>query len=623
MIKPVIPSSRSGHSVQFYEDDSYLCGEVARFMGEALEQGEAAVVIATERHAAGIAAALRAAGHDLEKARATGQLLQLDAERTLEGLMHGSLQHGLPNRTAFRREIGSLVERLCADPRFRGVRAYGEMVELLVERGNLAATEQLESLWNALGRSHRFRLLCGYSMGYFRSAESSDAFGRICGHHTHVLPSESYDARSSGDDQLRRIAELQQRAGALEAEVADRRKLELALLRERERLQDANRRKDEFIALLSHELRNPLAPILTSLDLMDLRGDAASRREREIIRRQARHLATLVEDLLDVSRVASGKVSLEKQVVEFASIADAALDMTGPLFEERRHLLELTVPATGLLLEADPVRLPQVVANLLSNAAKYTPIGGQVSLSARRQGAEIVVVVEDNGVGIPRERLGEVFAPFTQTSQALDRSLGGLGLGLTLARSLTLLHGGTIAAESEGAGKGSRFTLRLPAARAQAPARHAPRSHAIQGTEDAGCAGPVDVSIEDGVGQRVLIADDNRDGTSSMARLVGRLGFEVRTAHDGAQALRIAEEFGPDVALVDIGLPNMDGYALATRLRRSANGSRMRLIAVTGYGQATDRARAMLAGFDAHVVKPVGLEMLRSLLLRIPEVKSG
>ena len=626
MARPVISSNGPTHSVQFYEDGAFLCEQAARFAREGFEGNEAVVVIAREPHARGIVAELAKAGHDLEEARASGRLIVLDAEGTLEGFMHGGLRHGLPDEVAFHRKVGGMLASLCGDQRFQGVRAYGEMVEVLIERGNAAATERLEELWNDLGRRHRFRLLCGYSMGHFRRAESSEAFERICGLHEQVRPAESYDERWAADDRGRRVAELQQRASALEAEIAERRRLQRALVRERDRLRETNRRKDEFIALLSHELRNPLAPIFTSLDLMDLRGDAASRRERRIIRRQARHLAALIEDLLDVSRVAGGKVSLEKQLVEFARIADAALDMTSPLFEERRHMLELSVPARGLLLEADPVRLPQVVANLLSNAARYTPVGGRVSLSAERQGDDIVVVVEDSGVGIPREKLADIFAPFTQARPDFDRSRGGLGLGLALARSLTVLHGGVVSAESEGAGKGSRFILRLPAARPQVPARpasHAARPYAVESLDDSPSVGSIDVLIEDGGGQRVLIVDDNRDGASSMGRLVGRLGFEVRAAHNGAQALRIAEEFAPDIALVDIGLPDMDGYTLATRLRRVRNGSRTRLIAVTAYGQASDRARSVLAGFDAHIVKPAGLEMLRSLLLRIPEVKSG
>ncbi|MGE5179824.1 MAG: ATP-binding protein [Bacteroidota bacterium] len=647
MTEPVISSSPNGHSVQFYEDDCFLCDEVARFASAGLDQGEAVVIVASERHLRPVADALSAAGRDLDGLRSSGHLLALDAEQTLECFMDGGLAHGLPDERSFRGTVGSIVARLCADTGFRGVRAYGEMVDLLVELGNVAGAERLEELWNDLARSHRFSLLCGYSMRHFRSAGDSEAFGRLCNLHGHVHPSETYDERWTADHQRRRVAELQQRSSALESEIADRRKLEAALRDEQDRLRAANRHKDEFIARLSHELRNPLAPILTSLDLMDLRGDATSWREREIIRRQARHLATLLEDLLDVSRAASGKISLQKQLVEFAQIADAALEMTSPLFQERRHMLELSVPGEGLLLEADPVRLSQVVANLLSNAAKYTPIGGLVSLSAERQGAEIVVTVEDNGVGIPRETLGDMFAPFTQARQDLDRSMGGLGLGLALVRSLTQLHGGTASAESDGVGKGSRFTLRFPAAPTHASPRpprrarhvregrphdgaarpgpearrHADTRYHVVDAEDAACAGPVDVTTEDGDGHRILIVDDNRDAAASMGRLVEHLGFDVRIAHDGKEAIRIAKEFAPESALVDIGLPNMDGYAVATRLRRVRKPGRMRLIAVTGYGQAADRERSALAGFDAHAVKPVGIEMLWSLLLRIPEVK--
>lgn len=648
MGEPAKPAIRSDHTARFYENDTFLCNEVGRFLAYGLDGGEVVLVVATERHRRAIASTLEESGFDLDRARSTGQFLELDAEEVLSRFMQGSLRNGLPDEASFHRVVGVLVARLCADARFTGLRAFGEMVDLLVERGNATATVKLEDLWNDLGRRHSFRLLCGYSMRHFRSSEETEVFRKICDQHAHVLPAETYDDRWSDDEQHRMIAELQQRAGALEAEVAERRGLERALRDEQDRLRDANHRKDEFIALLSHELRNPLAPILTSLDLMDLRGDAASRREREIIRRQARHLATLVEDLLDVSRVASGKITLQKQTVEFATIADAAIEMTSPLFAERGHVLEVSVPGQGLLLEADPVRLPQVLANLLANAAKFTPTPGRVSLRARREGSEIVAVVEDYGVGIPRETIGEIFAPFTQARQSLDRANGGLGLGLTLVRSIAQLHGGSVSAESEGAGKGSRFILRFPAARdaVRRPPRrtvggregnpHAKNGHRTNGhgTNGHGSEHTANGTTAKGHGTnghgrqgngpprrtaKVLIVDDNRDAAVALASLITELGFEVRTAHDGPEAIEIAREFGPDTALLDIGLPAMDGYTLGTRLRRLHDGAPLRLIALTGYGQVTDRARSLLAGFDQHVVKPVGLERLQSLLADIPE----
>ncbi|HEU4764957.1 MAG TPA: ATP-binding protein [Candidatus Eisenbacteria bacterium] len=615
MRKTVIASSAPDHSVQFYEDDAFLCQEVGRFLGIGLDRGEAILVIAGERHRRGVAACLDASGYALGEARESGQLLELDAEETLDRFMSGSLRYGMPDPDSFERVVGGLVEKLNGHGRFTGLRAFGEMVDFLTARGNAPATLKLEELWNGLRRAHTFRLFCGYSMANFRKAEDTEAFRRICSLHEHVLPTEGYDDRWTKAEQRLGITELQQRSGALEAEIAERKKLEQALRDEQRRLREANERKDEFIALLSHELRNPLAPILTSLDLMDVRGDVSSRREREIIRRQARHLATLVEDLLDVSRVASGKISLQKQVMEFAAIADAALEMAGRLFQDRCQVLELEVPSKGLLLEADPVRLPQVVANLLANASKFTPARGRVSLRAVRDRAEIVVTVDDDGIGIAPEKLDEIFSPFKQARQGIDRSDGGLGLGLTLVRSLTELHGGTAAAFSEGSGKGSRFTLRLPAARSDPSSRGRVRRRETGG--EAGDAAGRSHLPANGSGEgrrRVLVVDDNHDAASSLAALLEQFGFRVRTAHGAEEAMIVAASFAPDAAIVDIGLPDIDGYELATRLRGMRDGARLLLVALTGYGQATDRAKSVLAGFDTHLVKPVGAEVLRAVL---------
>lgn len=553
------------------------------------------MIIARPEHRGGIAAALRGLGHDPERLRSQGQLLESDAEESLRRFLRGDLEHGTPDAPAFRACMAPMLQALKAETRFTGLRAYGEMVDLLAAAGNTAAAVRLEELWNELAREHPFQLFCGYSLQSFRRSDATADFERVCALHQQVRPAETFPDGGSPEEQRLRIAKLQQMARALEAQLAERKKAE-----------------DEFVALLSHELRNPLAPILTSLDLMDLRGDATSRREREIIRRQARHLANLVEDLLDISRVAKGKITMRRKVVEFAAVADAALETTAPLFEERGHVLELSVPGKGLRLEADPVRLAQVMANLLANAAKYTPRHGRVALRAHREGRSIVVTVEDNGVGIPREKLETIFTPFVQERQGLERSMGGLGLGLTLVRSLTELHGGTVAAHSEGPGMGSRFTLRLPALRRARPQAQSKGN----GTEPVDAAPTVRP-------HRVLVVDDNLDAAVSLGRLVKRLGCEVRVAHDADEALRLARAFGPDTALLDIGLPSMDGYSLAVQLRRLQNGKPLRLIAVSGYGQAADRAKSVLAGFNGHLVKPVEVELLRELLPRAARLESS
>jgi signal transduction histidine kinase/ActR/RegA family two-component response regulator len=605
------------HIVQFYENEAAVCDSVARFLGDGLAGGEAVLVVAGEKNRRGISAALRNEGLDPDRARAEGRFTELDAEETLGAFMQGDLRRGMPDDVAFRRAVGRALDRARSHRPELKLRVYGEMVDILTARGNEAATIRLEELWNDLGGTHSFQLYCGYSLSNFPRAEDGEAFRRICSLHTHVVPVETYDESLGQQEQRRRVAELQQRAAALETEVHERKNLERSLRQEQERLREANRRKDEFIALLSHELRNPLAPILTSLDVMDVRHDETSRREREIIRRQARHLAALVEDLLDVSRVASGKVTLQKQPTEFISIATAALEMASPLIEERRHTLDIAIPRMGLLLEADPVRLPQVLSNLLTNAAKYTPPGGRILFAAERQGNEILVTVEDSGIGIAHEVMGNIFAPFVQGSRTLDRADGGLGLGLTLVRSLTQLHGGSVSAESEGPGKGSRFMLRLPAV-STLPSREHLGPHPGNGVSANGNAN------ESGRGHRILIVDDNRDGAYTLAELVRHMGFQARTAHDGLEAVEAMRTFRPNTAFIDIGLPGMDGYTLATRLRAMRNGDgSLRLVAVTGYGQASDREKGLLAGFDAHVVKPLELATLRQLLREALETEAG
>jgi len=366
----------------------------------------------------------------------------------------------------------------------------------------------------------------------------------------------------------------------------------------------ANRTKDDFLAMLGHELRNPLAPILTALQLMSLRGDTTVMKERTVIDRQVRHLVRLVDDLLDVSRIARGKIELRQQPASLAAIVASAVESTSPLLEERRHLLEVDVPR-ALRLRADVTRLTQVVSNLLTNAAKYTEPGGRITVSARAIGEQIELRVQDSGIGISREMLGHVFDMFTQGRQALDRAHGGLGLGLTIVKSLVELHGGTVEAFSEGIGKGSEFVIRLPAA-----------SDAVQsrGGEQPrpGRSSPLART-----GRRILVVDDNVDAARLMADALEAVGHETRVAFDGPAALEAARSFAPDAALLDLGLPLMDGYELAEQLIAQCDGRRPLLIAVTGYGQRSDRERTQAAGFQAHVVKPVDFQHLSALLDRL------
>jgi len=374
----------------------------------------------------------------------------------------------------------------------------------------------------------------------------------------------------------------------------------------REDPREVNRRKDEFLAMLGHELRNPLNPILTALDLMDMRGDRNSRREREIIRRQAMYLAGLVEDLLDISRVTGGKIALRKEPMEAAAVVARAIEIASPLLEQRAHLLQIAVPQRGLLVYADPIRLPQVFANLLMNAAKYTERGGRIVLSARRDGEEVLLECKDNGIGIAPELLATMFEPFVQGTRSLDRAEGGMGLGLALAKSLTQLHGGVVSARSAGLGLGSSFTVRLPRLVEAPRTQRTPRpALSAESKSRAGAAGDV---------ERVLIVDDNADCALGFAEVIRLLGHEVEVALDGPRALQRASTFRPTVALVDIGLPVMDGYEVARRLRKAAGTTPLKLVAVTGYGEEASREMSLKAGFDLHTVKPVQLDRLRSLL---------
>ena len=383
------------------------------------------------------------------------------------------------------------------------------------------------------------------------------------------------------------------------------------LARARRDAETANRTKDEFLAMLGHELRNPLAPIVTAVQLMRLRSRSEVGRELAIVERQVKHLVGLVDDLLDVSRITRGKVQLRTERVELAEVVARAIEMASPLLEQQRHELRLDVAREGLAVEGDPGRLAQVVANLLTNAAKYSQPGGRVSIAGALErtssGAEVVLRVADTGIGIERDMLPRIFEPFLQSRQSLDRARGGLGLGLAIARSLVALHGGTISAASDGPGKGAELTVRLPAAAVR-------EARASEGGEP-GIAPPPHLA-RDGR-KKVLVVDDNVDAAKTLADVLEIFGFTTATAHDGPTALRVAQGFAPDVALLDIGLPVMDGYELARRFRDDARLRSVPLIALTGYGQEQDRTRSADVGFAVHLVKPLSVEELQATLERV------
>jgi len=713
------------HFVQFYTDDAALLDEVADYMDGALRRGDAAVVIATREHLAEIDRRLHGARHAVGAEQwFTGEYIALDAGETLARFM----REEWPDDALFDEVVGGVI-RAARQGGARSVRAFGEMVAILCQRGNHAAAIRLEELWNELSGRQDFSLYCAYPLALFTKPEDSLAFQHVCARHSHVLPSQARlaAAGSARDDMA--LANLQQKALALETEVdkrnqaettlrmrekelaefldnaaeglnrigpdgtvlwANRAELELLglardeyigqpwwrfhadvhqgrLITERMRsgevlynegvsirckdgslrhvlihstpvieqgelqctrcftrdvteqqqarevlekanqertrllreLAAANRAKDEFLAMLGHELRNPLAPIVTTLQLMKMRGDTDTSREQAIIQRQVEHLIRLVDDLLDVSKITRGKIELRRERSDIAAVLSKAVEMASPLIEKRCHRLDVRVPREPIAWFGDPVRLAQVVSNLLTNAARYTPEGGEVVLRARRDSKDVVISVRDNGRGIAPHMLGRVFDLFVQGDRGVDRAEGGLGIGLALVKSLVHLHGGCVSALSDGVGLGSEFIVRLPLDTSDAEA--APRKSFE----------PL-VAAEGGA--RVLLVDDNADAVETLALALGAQGHEVRVAHDPATALRIVEGFRPDVAVLDIGLPVMDGYELAMCLRQQLDGHACRLFALTGYSQEGDRKRSVEAGFELHLVKPVDVDRLLSLV---------
>ncbi len=367
-----------------------------------------------------------------------------------------------------------------------------------------------------------------------------------------------------------------------------------------QQLRAEHQRKDEFLAMLAHELRNPLAPMTSSVEIMRRsQPPRAEQLERHValMTRQLQQLTHLVDDLLDVSRVSRGLIELRLEVLRLDEVLAAAYESSRPLAESRHQALRLRIGTASLHVNADRVRLTQVFCNLLNNAAKYTPPGGSIDVEIERVGEDAVIVVRDNGAGIPREMLSSIFDIFAQVPGSLDRAPGGLGIGLTLVRRLVQLHGGSVSADSQGAGQGSAFTVRLPLVEAQA------------GTDES-----VPVAHAPAICARVMVVDDNVDAAVSLADVLGFMGADVVVAHDGAHALEKAEAGEmPHLVLLDIGLPGMDGYATAREWRRRF-GDASRLVALTGYGSAEDKRRSAQAGFDGHLVKPVSLESLQEIL---------
>jgi PAS domain S-box-containing protein len=382
-------------------------------------------------------------------------------------------------------------------------------------------------------------------------------------------------------------------------DVTERRQIE-------QTMREADRRKDEFLATLAHELRNPLAPIRNAVELLRHAGEnpAAMEEVRRIMERQVGQMVRLIDDLMEISRVTSGKLKLHKERVQLAAAVQSAVEETRSLIHDSAHDLTITQPPEPIFLDADLTRLAQIFSNLLNNAAKYTEKGGHIWLTVERTGDVASVSVRDTGIGLSAEHLRHIFEMFSQVSPALERSQGGLGIGLALVKGLVELHGGTIEAKSSGPGMGSEFVVRLPIS--PSPAQQPAGAKRAEGKPDSGAR------------RRILVVDDNLDAASSLALLLKKIGHEVQTAHDGLEAVQAAAAFHPQIVLLDIGLPKMNGYEAAKRIREQSSNQHVAIVALTGWGQERDKERALEAGFDYHLTKPAELSALERLLEAIP-----
>jgi PAS domain S-box-containing protein len=713
------------HFVRFYQEDSHLYNSVGRFLRDGLERGEGVVVIATPEHRGGFEGTLRQGGFDVAGATRRGDLTLLDAEQTLSSFLVGDLARGVLDPDAFKRVVGAVIEKAAAGTARRRVRACGEMVALLFKQGNTEATAGLEDLWNGLAQVHDFQLCCAYPLADFNRASRLESFDRICTLHSHVVPAEPYDRRTCPQDQERQVAALQQRAAALEGEIAQRKQTEEALrqrdreltdflenateglhwvgpdgiilwanraelellgysraeyvghhvakfhadavvaadilarlandetlegyearllakdgtikhvlinssayrengrfvhslcfvrditdwkeaqaerdallLRERaarEEAEKANQMKDEFLAIVSHELRTPLNAILGWTHV--LRSSATpqpdqTRRALEVIERNAKTQTRIVSDVLDISRITSGKLLLNPAQVDARQLVAAAIETVRPSADARKVVVEVALPPDPRYVWADADRMQQVVCNLLSNAVKFTPSGGRVAVTLDARGPDVEITVCDTGKGIAPEFLPHVFETFRQADSSIVRSHGGLGLGLAIVKHLVDLHRGRVEAQSAGPGQGATFRVVLPlmvvageAVLVEEEGRPAPRLEGV----------------------RALVVDDHEDGLELVALILTEQGADVLKASDAAGALALLRERRPNVLVSDLGMPGESGYDLVEKVRAlpPSQGGLTPAIALTAFARSDDRVRALTAGFQAHLSKPM------------------
>ena len=590
------PTERVTHRVQFYVSDRFLARRVTGFLTPALERGARALVIATAAHKQMFEEAF-GDGPRLHALEAAGRLKWIDAGHLLERL----LVNDWPDETRFLAAVAPLVDGV-PGPIF----AFGEMADLLCQTGRPEASVRLEALWNGLLDGRDIALLCAHSMRNFADARQAELFHAVCECHSQVSPAEI--ERRSPDARAREVAALQQQGWALQGELRERIKMEVALGDAQRTVLDTHRRRDRFLATLAHELRNPLAPMQNAVQILRATTSSNASFTIEVIDRQVRQMTRLIDDLLDLSRITNGRIELQVRRIAVRDVVQAALETSRPVIDRAGQEIVVTMPPASLHVEADLTRMAQALANVLDNAAKFTQRGGRITLNAERIDNEAVIVVSDTGIGLQPEMLDRVFEMFTQARQERERAPGGLGIGLTVARRLVEMHSGRITAASGGPGRGSTFRISLPLAPngARLPVAR----------DDSSGRGPAAPA-----GLRVLVVDDNVDSAATMAMFLEISGHTVRTAYDGVEAVTAAGEFRPDVALMDIGLPGMTGHEAGRAIRAESWGSGVVLIALSGWGRDTDKQQSREAGFNHHLVKPVDHAQLSRILAQAAEAR--
>jgi signal transduction histidine kinase len=589
------PAAESAHVAQFYRGDETLLDSAETFIGEVLAAGGAGILVTTTEHSRELERRWRAQGIDLVGLRERGRYVALDAAATLEKL----LLDGWPKERRFIDVVEPIVAA-CARRTSR-VRIFGEMVGLLCGRGQHEAAMHLEELWSNLARRYQFGLMCAYPAAAF-DEHDCEALLQTCSAHASVLPL----ARATNASRERVVehsasAVLQERIRGLEREVQAHVSAERA---PDDAVRAAERRKDIFLSTLAHELRNPLAPIRNAVEIMRVADAdrAAIASARLLIERQLKQLVRLIDDLLDVSRITQGRLELRRERINLAAAVQLAVETSRPLIEAKQHHLEIHGPREPLFVNADVRRLAQVFGSLLMNSAKYSPPQSTITVALRAEGEQAIVSVSDTGSGISGDIMPRIFGMFERSDAGNENSQEGLGLGLTLVKRLVELHGGTVEAQSEGLDRGSTFTIRLPLWRILHPEE-------VVMAHPAESRGAPEASVH-----RVLVVDDNKDAATSLSMMLALDGHEVRRAYDGIEALEVAEDFRPEVVLLDIGMPRLDGYATARELRKRPWARDLLLVAITGWGHQEDKRRSLEAGINRHLVKPVEPEIVRQLV---------